>query len=303
MKAKLGIAPIAWSNDDLPQLGGETTLETCLTESKASGFLGVETGGKFPTTPESLGPILKKYKLKLASGWFSGTVLDSDLEAEKDRVLGQLILFKELGAACICYGETAGTIQNVRHAPLNTKRKLSDDDFKIYGKKLTLFAEFCSDFGMPISFHHHMGTAVETERELDLLMNHTGEAVHLLFDTGHMTFAGGNSINVINRYAKRITHVHTKDIRASVVNNLDKDKESFLDAVLKGAFTVPGDGNINFKEVVETLAKNNYEGWFIVEAEQDPAKANPFEMAKIGNRELRECLNLSGYDVEEYSSE
>lgn len=303
MKAKLGIAPIAWSNDDLPQLGGETTLETCLTESKASGFLGVETGGKFPTTPESLGPILKKYKLKLASGWFSGTVLDSDLEAEKDRVLAQLILFKELGAACMAYGETAGTIQNVRHAPLNTKRNLSDDDFKIYGKKLTLFAEFCSDFGMPISFHHHMGTAVETERELDLLMNHTGEAVHLLFDTGHMTFAGGNSINVINRYAKRITHVHTKDIRASVVNNLDKDKESFLDAVLKGAFTVPGDGNINFKEVVETLAKNNYEGWFIVEAEQDPAKANPFEMAKIGNRELRECLNLSGYDVEEYSSE
>ena len=303
MKAKLGIAPIAWSNDDLPELGGETTLETCLSESKISGFSGVETGGEFPKTPEQLQPILKNHKLHLASGWYSGTVLDNDLEAEKDNVLNQLVLFKELGAACMAYGETAGTIQNVRHAPLNTKRKLSDDDFKIYGKKLTLFAEFCSDFGMPISFHHHMGTAVETERELDLLMNHTGEAVHLLFDTGHMTFAGGNSINVINRYAKRITHVHTKDIRASVVNNLDKDKESFLDAVLKGAFTVPGDGNINFKEVVETLAKNNYEGWFIVEAEQDPAKANPFEMAKIGNRELRECLNLSGYDVEEYSSE
>ena len=303
MKAKLGISPIAWSNDDLPELGGETTLETCLTESKISGFSGVETGGKFPITPEELGPVLKKYKLNLASGWFSGTVLDSDLEEEKDRALDQLVLFKELGASCMAYGETAGTIQNVRHAPLNTKRKLSDDDFKIYGKKLTLFAEFCSDFGMPISFHHHMGTAVETERELDLLMNCTGEAVHLLFDTGHMTFAGGNSINVINKYANRITHVHTKDIRSSIVDNLDKDKESFLDAVLKGAFTVPGDGNINFKEVVETLAKNNYEGWFIVEAEQDPAKANPLEMAKIGNKELRECLKLSGYDVEEYSNE
>jgi inosose dehydratase len=303
MKAKLGIAPIAWSNDDLPELGGETTLETCLTESKISGFSGVETGGKFPITPEELGPILKKHKLNLASGWFSGTVLDSDLEKEKDRVLGQLVLFKELGAACMAYGETAGTIQNVRHAPLNTKRKLSDDDFKIYGKKLTLFAEFCSDFGMPISFHHHMGTAVETERELDLLMNHTGEAVHLLFDTGHMTFAGGNSINVINKYANRITHVHTKDIRSSIVNDLNKDKESFLDAVLKGAFTVPGDGNINFKEVVETLAKNNYEGWFIVEAEQDPAKANPLEMARIGNKELRECLSLNGYEIGEYRDE
>jgi len=303
MKAKLGISPIAWSNDDLPELGGETTLETCLTESKISGFSGVETGGKFPITPEELGPVLKKYKLNLASGWFSGTVLDSDLEEEKDRALDQLVLFKELGASCMAYGETAGTIQNVRHAPLNTKRKLSDDDFKIYGKKLTLFAEFCSDFGMPISFHHHMGTAVETERELDLLMNCTGEAVHLLFDTGHMTFAGGNSINVINKYANRITHVHTKDIRSSIVDNLDKDKESFLDAVLKGAFTVPGDGNINFKEVVETLAKNNYEGWFIVEAEQDPAKANPLEMARIGNKELRECLSLNGYEIGEYQYE
>ena len=303
MKAKLGIAPIAWSNDDLPELGGETTLETCLSESKISGFSGVETGGKFPKTPEELEPILKNHKLHLASGWYSGTVLDNDLEAEKDNVLNQLVLFKELGAACMAYGETSGTIQNIQSAPLNTKRKLSEDDFKTYGKKLTNFAEFCSDFGMPISFHHHMGTAVETEHELDLLMNYTGEAVHLLFDTGHMTFAGGNSISVINKYANRITHVHTKDIRSPIVNKLNKDKESFLDAVLKGAFTVPGDGSIDFKEVIDTFAKNNYEGWFIVEAEQDPAKANPLEMAKIGNKELRECLKLSGYDVVEYSSE
>ena len=203
----------------------------------------------------------------------------------------------------MAYGETSGTIQNVQSASLNTKRKISDDDFKTYGKKLTLFAEFCSDFGMPISFHHHMGTAVETEHELDLLMNNTGEAVHLLFDTGHMTFAGGNSINVINKYAKRISHVHTKDIRSPIVKRLDKDKESFLDAGLKGAFTVPGDGTIDFKEVIESLAKNNYEGWFIVEAEQDPAKANPLEMAKIGNKELRDCLSNSGYDIEEYKDE
>lgn len=303
MKAKLGIAPIAWSNDDLPELGGETTLETCLSESKISGFSGVETGGKFPKTPEQLEPILKNHKLHLASGWYSGTVLDNDLEAEKDNVLNQLVLFKELGAACMAYGETSGTIQNIQSAPLNTKRKLSEDDFKTYGKKLTNFAEFCSDFGMPISFHHHMGTAVETEQELDLLMNYTGEAVYLLFDTGHMTFAGGNSINVINKYAKRISHVHTKDIRNSIINNLNKDKESFLDAVLKGAFTVPGDGNINFKEVIQTLANNSYEGWFIVEAEQDPEKANPLEMAKIGNKELRECLSISGYDIEEYKDE
>ena len=133
-------------------------------------------------------------------------------------------------------------------------------------------------------------------------MNHTGEAVYLLFDTGHMTFAGGNSINVINKYAKRMNHFHAKDIRSEVVNNLDRSKESFLDAVLKGAFTVPGDGSIDFKEVVKTLAENEYEGWFIVEAEQDPAKANPLEYAKIGNKELVECLNMHGYEIEGYQS-
>ena len=303
MKAKLGIAPIAWSNDDLPELGGETTLETCLSESKLAGFSGVETGGKFPKKPEELGPILKQHQLYLASGWYSGTVLTNDLEKEKDQAFDQLTLFKQLGASCLAYGETAGTIQNVRHAPLDTKIKIHQEDFKEYGRKLTAFAEYCEEFNMPISFHHHMGTAIETEEELDNLMNNTGEAVKLLFDTGHMTFAGGNSLNVIKKYAHRINHVHAKDIRSEVINNLDKSKESFLDAVLKGAFTVPGDGNINFKEVIEVLAQNNYEGWFIVEAEQDPAKANPFEYAKIGNKELVECLNLYGYQIEEYLDE
>ena len=303
MKAKLGIAPIAWSNDDLPELGGETTLETCLSESKLAGFSGVETGGKFPKRSEELGPILKQHQLYLASGWYSGTVLTNDLEKEKDQAFDQLNLFKDLGASCLAYGETAGTIQNVRHAALDTKIKIHREDFKEYGKKLTAFAEYCAEFNMPISFHHHMGTAIETEEELDNLMNNTGEAVQLLFDTGHMTFARGNSLNVIKKYAKRINHVHTKDIRSEVINSLDKSNESFLDAVLKGAFTVPGDGNINFKEIVEVLAQNNYQGWFIVEAEQDPAKANPFEYAKIGYKELVECLNLHGYQIEEYPNE
>ena len=303
MKAKLGIAPIAWSNDDLPELGGETTLETCLSESKLAGFSGVETGGKFPKRSEELGPILKQHQLYLASGWYSGTVLTNDLEKEKDQAFDQLNLFKDLGASCLAYGETAGTIQNVRHAALDTKIKIHHEDFKEYGKKLTAFAEYCAEFNMPISFHHHMGTAIETEEELDNLMNNTGEAVQLLFDTGHMTFARGNSLNVIKKYAKRINHVHTKDIRSEVINSLDKSNESFLDAVLKGAFTVPGDGNINFKEIVEVLAQNNYQGWFIVEAEQDPAKANPFEYAKIGYKELVECLNLYGYQIEEYLNE
>lgn len=301
MRARLGIAPIAWSNDDLPELGGETTLETCLSDSRAAGFCGVETGGKFPKTSSALRTALEAHALSLASGWFSGTVLDADLEQEKDRIGPQIELFKALGASCIAYGETAGTIQNIRNAPLSTRRRLSDDEIATYGRKLTVFAEFCADEGMPIAFHHHMATAIETERDLDMLMANTGDAVQLLYDAGHMAFAGGDVIAVIDKHGSRISHVHTKDIRGEVVANLDRDRQSFLDAVLEGAFTVPGDGLLNFNAIVKRLADVGYEGWFIVEAEQDPAKAPPFEYAKIGHNALVVALNAAGYTIEDIS--
>lgn len=298
MKAKLGIAPIAWSNDDLPELGGETTLETCLGESRLAGFSGVETGGKFPKSAAELGPVLKAHGLKLASGWFSGTMLDNDLEAEKDRARPQLALFRELGAACLAYGETAGTIQNKRSAPLNTRRKLSEEDIKTYGRKLTAFAEFCDEEGVPLGFHHHMATAIETERDTDLLMANTGEAVHLLYDAGHMAFAGGDVMATIDKHGPRIVHVHTKDVRADVIAGLDRDSESFLDAVLKGAFTVPGDGALDFNAIIRRLADVGYEGWFIVEAEQDPLQAPPLEYARIGYAALTAALAAAGYELE-----
>ncbi|WP_282608586.1 myo-inosose-2 dehydratase [Pelagibius sp. Alg239-R121] len=299
MKAKLGIAPIAWSNDDLPELGGDTPLETCLSEAREAGFLGVETGGKFPTTTPELRTALGVHGLRLASGWYSGTVLDSELEAEKEQAIAQLTLFRDLNAPCIVYGETAGTIQNVRGAALNSRRTLAEDDFKDYGRKLTAFAEFCAEQGVPLAFHHHMGTAVETERDLDLLMAHTGAAVRLLFDAGHMAFAGGEVLRVIEKHAARIIHVHAKDVRGDVLNSLARDRESFLDAVLKGAFTVPGDGGLNFNDIVQRLADNGYEGWFVVEAEQDPVKAPPLEYAKIGHRALTTALLSAGYEIEE----
>jgi inosose dehydratase len=301
MKARLGIAPIAWSNDDLPELGGETTLETCLRESREAGFSGVETGGKFPKTAAELGPILRAHKLSLASGWYSGTVLDApdDLAEEKDKAAGQLELFRTLGAACLAYGETAGTVQNKRNAPLATRRRLSEDEIKAYGRRLTRFAEHCADEGVPLGFHHHMATAIETEPDLDLLMKHTGEAVGLLYDAGHMRFAGGDVMRVIEKHGKRIVHVHTKDVRGSVVDGLDRSRQSFLDAVLAGAFTVPGDGVIDFKGVVRRLADVGYEGWFVVEAEQDPAKAPPAEYARIGYRALVEALDVAGYETVE----
>jgi len=143
-----------------------------------------------------------------------------------------------------------------------------------------------------------MGTAIETEQDLNLLMEHTGEAVHLLFDAGHMAFAGGDPLRVIGQHGQRIIHVHAKDIRADVVNGLDRSRESFLDAVLKGAFTVPGDGSLDFNAIVRSLADQGYEGWFVVEAEQDPVKAPPYEYACIGHKALSSALNAAGYTVE-----
>jgi inosose dehydratase len=301
MKAKLGIAPIAWSNDDLPELGGQTPLETCLRESRAAGFSGVETGGKFPKTAAELQPKLAAFGLSLASGWYSGTVLDApdDLAAEKAKVAGQVELFRALGAACIIYGETAGTIQNIRTAPLNTRRRLSEDQIRTYGHRLTHFAEHCAEAGVPLAFHHHMGTAIETEEDVDLLMRHTGEAVGLLYDTGHLRFAGGDHLRVLDKHGKRIIHVHTKDVRDPFISGLDRSRESFLDAVLAGAFTVPGDGAIDFGPVAQRLADVGYQGWFIVEAEQDPAKAPPAEYAVIGHRALSAALAKAGYQIVE----
>ncbi len=297
MKAMLGIAPIGWTNDDLPELGGEIPLETCLADAQAAGYSGMERGGKFPKTADEMLAVLGKYDLRLVSGWYSGTVLDNDLEAEKDQAREQIDLFKAVGCTCIVYGETAGTVQNIRNAPLNTRRRLSDDQIRDYGRRLTAFAEFCADEKMPLAFHHHMATAIETEQDLDTLMANTGEAVGLLYDAGHMAFAGGDILRVIDNHGPRIIHVHTKDVRNSVIHTIDRDRVSFLDAVIQGAFTVPGDGSIDFDAVIQRLADNGYEGWFIVEAEQDPAKAPPAEYARIGYDSLVGSLAKAGYEI------
>jgi inosose dehydratase len=298
LTARLGIAPIAWTNDDLPELGGDTPLETCLGESRLAGFSGVETGGKFPRTAPELTAALDAHGLALVSGWYSGTVLDAELAAEKDKALAQLTLFRACGAACLVYGETAGTIQNRRDVPLARRRTLSDDEIRAYGRKLTAFAEHCADFGVPLAFHHHMATAIETEHDIDRLMAATGAAVGLLYDTGHLAFAGADWMRVLDKHGARINHVHTKDVRRDVLAGLDRERESFLDAVLKGVYTVPGDGMIGFRAVARRLAEIGYEGWFVVEAEQDPAKAPPLEYARIGHRALTEALTAAGYAIE-----
>lgn len=297
MKAKLGISPIAWWNDDLVELSDDVSLDECLRQAAVAGYTGMETGRRFPMDAAVLGPILRKHGVSVCGGWFSGLLLDADIASEKDRIARQLALFKEMKAPCLIYGETAGTIQGDRSKPLSTKRRLSEDQIKAYGRKMTGFAEWCAGQGMPLSFHHHMGTVIETEQELDLLMKHSGEALPLLLDAGHLAFAGGDVLRVIDKHHKRINHVHTKDVRMDVINKLDRSKESFLDAVMKGAFTVPGDGSLDFGAIVKRLAEHGYEGWFVVEAEQDPVKSPPLKMAKTGHAELLRVMAAAGYKV------
>jgi inosose dehydratase len=183
----------------------------------------------------------------------------------------------------------------VKSAPLSTKPRLTEAETAAYGRKMSDFADWCAGQGMPISYHHHMAAAIETEAELDLLMKHS--SVPLLFDAGHMAFAGGDVLRVIDNHHKRITHVHTKDIRRPVIDGLDRTRESFLDAVVKGAFTVPGDGSLDFETIVKRCAHYGYEGWFVVEAEQDPKVSPPHVMAKKGHKELLCVMAAAGYEV------
>lgn len=295
MKARLGMSPIAWWNDDLPELSDDVSLEECLRQSRSAGFTGMELGRRFPSDPDEMLPILKAADVTLCGGWFSGTLSCEDMEANKDRIRPMIELFKAVDAPCIVYGETGQSIQGDRNMPLNRKAVLTDDEMKAYGRRVTEFADWAEGQGMPLSFHHHMATVVQYEHELDAFMAASG--IPLLLDAGHLAFAGGDPLRVIDKYHARITHVHTKDIRQDVVDALDWSKDSFLDAVIKGAFTVPGDGSLDFEAIVQRLADYGYEGWFVVEAEQDPVKAPPMRMAEIGHAELMRVMTKAGYEV------
>ncbi len=295
LTAKLGIAPIAWWNDDLAELSDDVSLEECLRQASQAGLSGMETGRRFPMDMAELGPILDRHGMSVCGGWFSGLLLDGDIEAEKDRVAQQLAFFKAADAPCIVYGETARSVQGERNTPLSQKPIIDEAEMAAYGSKLSDFVDWCAREGMPIAYHHHMAAVVETEEELDLFMKHS--SVPLLFDAGHMAFAGGDNFRVIENHHARIAHVHTKDVRQDVIDGLDRTRESFLDAVIKGAFTVPGDGSLDFEAIVKALADKGYEGWFVIEAEQDPKANPPLDMAIKGRAELKRVMDAAGYEV------
>jgi inosose dehydratase len=297
MPVEIGINPITWTNDDMPELGGDIPLETCLAETREAGYAGTELGGKFPRTAAALGPILARHELKLVSGWYDGRMLEHEVEQEFSNVLPHLTLLRDLGAKVVVYADTSRRAEGDLFKPASHRPKLADADWKEYGKKLTALAERMAAFGVGMAFHHHMGTIVQTDHEIDLLMANTGTSVGLLYDTGHCLFAGGDPAALLQRHLDRVVHVHCKDARRAVLERALAEDMSFMDAVLAGVFTVPGDGCIDFTPLLRRLREHGYEGWLVVEAEQDPRIAHPLTYARMGFQNLSKMAREAGLTV------
>lgn len=299
MAVRIGINPITWTNDDVPALGGATPLETCLAETRAAGYAGTELGGKFPRTTPALRDVLARHGLALVSGWYDGRILEREVEAEFDAVLPHLTLLRELGAKVVVYADTSRGRHDGIFRPVSQRPRLAADEFPAYGRKITRLAERMAGFGVRLAFHHHMGTIIESDAEIDLLMAHSGDAVSLLFDTGHCLYAHGDPEALLARHITRVSHVHCKDVRRPVLERAWREDLSFMDAVMAGIFTVPGDGSIDYAPLLRRLAEAGYAGWLVVEAEQDPAQAHPLTYATLGYRNLLRLAREAGLTVEE----
>jgi inosose dehydratase len=294
MTVRIGINPITWSNDDLPELGGETPLETCLAETRQAGYAGIELGNKFPRRAEALRPVLARHDLALVSGWYSGLLLTRSVAEEIAAIEDHLALLAVLGCNVLIFAETTGSVAGARATALSRRPRLAEDDWKDFGAKLTALAGHVARRGVALAYHHHMGTVIETETEIDRLMATTGNSVGLLLDTGHLVYAGGDPIAVAGRHIARINHVHCKDVRRPVLERVRARDSSFLDAVLDGVFTVPGDGSIDYAPLFAVLKEARYQGWVVVEAEQDPAKARPLTYARMGYDYLHRTAKNAG---------
>jgi inosose dehydratase len=284
---KIGINPISWSNDDLPSLGGETPLEVALSEGRSIGYQGFELGNKFPRESQALRAVLASHGLELVSGWYSGRLARRSVGEEIAAVTAHLKLLADNGAKVMVYGEVADSVQGARVPLYKRPRFYRQEDWQHYAQRLDEFARYTLARGVRLAFHHHMGAYVETTADVDTLMSLVGDDVGLLFDSGHMAFAGGNPFEMLKKYVKRVCHVHCKDVRPQVIRLARNGNWSFLEAVINGAFTVPGDGAIDFKPLLQLLRDNGYSGWLVVEAEQDPAVAPSFRYAKKGYDHLR----------------
>lgn len=293
-KIKLGIAPIAWTNDDMPDLGSENTFEQCVSEMALAGFEGCEVGNKYPKDTAVLKKALDMRGLQIANQWFSSFVLTQPMEKVEKDFIAQCEFLKAMGAKRIGASEQSFSIQGQMNTPVfDAKYVMNDGEWDKFAKGMNRLGEIANSMGIKLVYHHHMGTVVQTAEEIDRMMDMTDpDKFALLYDTGHLAYCGQDYLAVLKKYAKRIAHVHLKDIRPEVVEKVKKEKLSFLQGVRAGAFTVPGDGSIDFAPVFDELDKSGYEGWMIVEAEQDPAKANPLEYALKARDYIRKTAKI-----------
>jgi len=292
MTVRIGANPIGWSNDDMQELGGDTPLETCLAEAKSIGFRGMELGHKFPRQPAALKDALAPFGLACISGWYSSELLRRNAVAEMRALRPHLDLLKAMGCSVLVFAETSNAIHGDKSKPLSQRPVMPTEGWKPFGDRMTDVAGATLAEGVRLVYHHHMGTVVQTEADIHALMKATGPEVHLLLDTGHATFAGADPAALARRYRARISHVHTKDVRRETMAKSRAEDWSFLRSVVEGVFTVPGDGMIDFAAVFRELP--GYSGWVVLEAEQDPARANPLAYATKGYAQLIRVLAETG---------
>ncbi|MCZ8261907.1 MAG: myo-inosose-2 dehydratase [Beijerinckiaceae bacterium] len=294
---RIGANPIGWSNDDLQHIGGATPLETCLAEAHEAGFEGMELGHKFPREAGALEAALAPWGMACISGWYSAELLRRNAAEELRHLRPHLDLLKAMGSTVLVFAETSNAIHGNRALPLSRRPRLGAGEWAQWGERLTAVAEATLREGVRLVYHHHMGTIVEDAADISALMAHTGDAVHLLLDTGHATWGGADPAELARTYRHRISHVHAKDVRRDVMARARREDWSFLDAILGpgtelGVYTVPGDGMVDYEAVFRALP--GYSGWVVVEAEQDPGKAHPLTYAKKGVAHLRACLRAAG---------
>ena len=296
-KVKLGIAPIAWTNDDMPDLGKENTFEQCVSEMALAGFTGSEVGNKYPKDPEVLKKALELRGVEICNQWFSSFLITKPFEEVEKEFRAQLTFLKAMGAKVIGASEQSHSVQGQLDTPIfGHKYVMNDEEWDTFCTGMNKLGKIAKEeYGIALTFHHHMGTVVQSLEEVDRMMENTDpEYVSLLFDTGHFTYCGEDPLEVVKKYVHRIKHVHLKDIRPEVVEQVKKENMSFLAGVRAGAFTIPGDGCINYDPIFKVLEDAGYEGYMVVEAEQDPAKANPFEYAKMGREYITKHTGLGG---------
>lgn len=292
-KVKLGIAPIAWTNDDMPDLGAENTFEQCVSEMALAGFIGCEVGNKYPRDTAVLKKALELRGMQICNAWFSSFLTTKPYEEVEKDFIEHITFLKEMGAKVVGMSEQGHSIQGTDKPIFEAKYVMNDEEWDTLCTGINKLGKVAKDMGIKLCFHHHMGTVVQTEEEIDRLMANTDpELFGLLFDCGHLAYCGEDYMSVLNKYADRIRHVHLKDIRPEKVEQVKREHLSFLQGVRLGTFTVPGDGVIDFKPIFDVLEKTGYEGYVLVEAEQDPAIANPLEYAIKARKYIAEKAGL-----------